>query len=147
MSLTNIGLNINTLPVAALGIGLGVDYAFYITDRIKEGYENTGDLTESINFGLSTAGRAVLITAATMIASVVFWFFFSSLRFQAEMGLLIAVWMTVSAVSALLVIPSMIYLFKPRFILGSTSQQQAVEQEEGLVALVDNIASERSGGV
>lgn len=128
MSLTDIGLNINTLPVAALGIGLGVDYAFYISDRIREGYQKTGDLAESISFGLSTAGRGVLITAATMIASVVFWYFFSSLRFQAEMGLLIAVWMTVSAVSALLVIPSMIYLFKPRFILGNLSQKSEVVQ-------------------
>ncbi len=147
MSLADIGLNINTLPVAALGIGLGVDYAFYISDRIKEGYQDTGDLAESINFGLMTAGRGVLITAATMITSVVFWYFFSSLRFQAEMGLLIAVWMTVSALSALLVIPSMIYLFKPRFILGNASQKSPVIQETESVPLVDNIVSERSGGV
>jgi predicted RND superfamily exporter protein len=52
-----------------------------------------------------------------MVAAVVLWYFFSSLRFQAEMGLLIALWMTVSAISGLLVIPSMIYLFKPRFLL------------------------------
>ncbi|MBE0577100.1 MAG: MMPL family transporter [Desulfuromonadales bacterium] len=147
MSLADIGLNINTLPVAALGIGLGVDYAFYITDRVKEGYESTGDLAESINYGLMTAGRGVLITAATMIASVVFWYFFSSLRFQAEMGLLIAVWMTVSAVSALLVIPSMIYLFKPRFILGNAYQQLEVDREVESVSLVDVVASERSGGM
>lgn len=147
MSLADIGLNINTLPVAALGIGLGVDYAFYITDRIKEGYESTGDLAESVNFGLMTAGRGVLITAATMIASVVFWYFFSSLRFQAEMGLLIAVWMTVSAVSALLVIPSMIYLFKPRFILGDVSQALAVDQDMESVSLNDAYISDRSGGI
>jgi predicted RND superfamily exporter protein len=146
MSLAGIGLNINTLPVAALGIGLGVDYAFYISDRIKEGYLETGDLAESINFGLMTAGRGVLITAATMIASVVFWFFFSSLRFQAEMGLLIAVWMTVSALSALLVIPSMIYLFKPRFILGNASQQQAVDRVAESISLVDGVVLERSDG-
>jgi hypothetical protein len=44
-------------------------------------------MIESIHFALMTAGRGVLITAATMITSVVFWHFFSSLRFQAEMGL------------------------------------------------------------
>lgn len=126
MSWANIGLNINTLPVAALGIGLGGDYAFYISDRIKEGYEKTGDLAASINFGLMTAGRGVLITATTLVTSVVFWYFFSSLRFQAEMGLLIAVWMTVSAISALLLIPSMIYTFKPRFILGTAREAAEV---------------------
>jgi predicted RND superfamily exporter protein len=146
MSVANIGLNINTLPVAALGIGLGVDYAFYISDRIKEGYQKSGDLAESIHFGLLTAGRGVLITAATMIASVVFWYFFSSLRFQAEMGLLIAVWMTVSAVSALLVIPSMIYLFKPRFILGTEFQEEWSMREVDLKSFVETVP-EPSGGL
>ena len=68
---------------------------------------------------MMNAGRGVVITALTMIASVVLWYFFSSLRFQAEMGLLIAMWMTVSALSALIVIPSMIFLFRPRFLVGS----------------------------
>ncbi|MDT8320179.1 MAG: MMPL family transporter [Xanthomonadales bacterium] len=118
MSLNEIGLNVNTLPVAALGIGLGVDYSFYIADRIKEHFAKTGSLSESIRFALMTAGRGVILTALTMVAAVVLWFFFSSLRFQAEMGLLIALWMTVSAISALLVIPSMIYVFRPRFLIG-----------------------------
>ncbi len=144
MSLANIGLNINTLPVAALGIGLGVDYAFYISDRIKEGYQHTGDLRESIHFALLTAGRGVLITAATMIASVVFWFFFSSLRFQAEMGLLIAVWMTVSALSALLVIPSMVYLFRPRFLLGKEGQRERVRRGAGPVPSVEVLVADRA---
>jgi hypothetical protein len=119
MSLNEIGLNVNTLPVAALGIGLGVDYGFYIADRIKEYFERTSNLAESIHFGMMTAGRGVIITALTMVATVALWYFFSSLRFQAEMGLLIALWMTVSAISALLVIPSMIYVFRPRFVVGN----------------------------
>lgn len=118
MSYNDIGLNVNTLPVAALGIGLGVDYSFYIADRIKEHLAHTPKLSESIRFALLTAGRGVIITALTMVAAVVLWYFFSSLRFQAEMGLLIALWMTVSAISGLLVIPSMIYVFRPRFLVG-----------------------------
>lgn len=118
MSYNDIGLNVNTLPVAALGIGLGVDYSFYIADRIKEHFAHTPKLAESIRFAMLTAGRGVIITALTMVAAVVLWYFFSSLRFQAEMGLLIALWMTVSAISGLVVIPSMIYVFRPRFLLG-----------------------------
>jgi hypothetical protein len=118
MSFNDIGLNVNTLPVAALGIGLGVDYSFYIADRIKEHLQHTPKLSESIRFAMLTAGRGVIVTALTMVAAVVLWYFFSSLRFQAEMGLLIALWMTVSAISALLVIPSMIYVFRPRFLVG-----------------------------
>jgi predicted RND superfamily exporter protein len=118
MSLNEIGLNVNTLPVAALGIGLGVDYSFYISDRIKEHSARSSNLAEGIHFAMMTAGRGVIITALTMVATVALWYFFSSLRFQAEMGLLIALWMTVSAISALLVIPSLIYVFRPRFLVG-----------------------------
>lgn len=132
MNWFDIGLNINTLPVAALGIGLGGDYAFYITDRIREGYDETGDLKESIHFGLMTAGRGVMITAATLVASVSFWYFFSSLRFQAEMGILIAVWMSISALSALVLIPSMIYVFRPRFVVGTAVEEERVVFAEEL---------------
>ncbi|MCU7816711.1 MAG: MMPL family transporter [Candidatus Thiodiazotropha sp. (ex Rostrolucina anterorostrata)] len=121
MAWHGIGLNINTLPVAALGIGLGVDYAFYIADRVKERFESCGDLAESIRFALSRAGRGVIVTALTMVVSVILWFFLSSLRFQAEMGMLIALWMTVSAITALIVIPSMIYLVKPSFLVGNNT--------------------------
>lgn len=124
MSLNGIGLNVNTLPVAALGIGLGVDYGFYIADRIKEHFARSADLTESLQFAMSSAGRGVIVTALTMIASVALWYFFSSLRFQAEMGLLIALWMTVSAFSALIVIPSMIAFFRPRFLVGNGARGQ-----------------------
>jgi hypothetical protein len=114
----NIGMNINTLPIAALGIGLGVDYAFYIVDRIKERFEETSNLADSVSFGLMTAGRGVLITGITMVFSVLLWYPLSSLRFQAEMGLLIALWMAISALASMMVIPSMIFLFKPKFVVG-----------------------------
>ncbi len=118
MTVQGIGLNISTLPVAALGIGLGVDFAFYIVDNIKERLADGSKLEYAIQHTLLSTGRGIVITALTMFASVVFWYFFSSLRFQAEMGLLIALWMTVSALSSLFVIPAMIYIFKPSFVLG-----------------------------
>ena len=111
------GVQTCALPISALGIGLGVDYGFYIVDRVRERYLVSGDLRDSVRFALATAGRGVLITAATMITSMLFWFAFSSLRFQAEMGLLIALWMAVSALTALVLIPALILMFKPRFIV------------------------------
>lgn len=117
MTWKGIGMNINTLPVAALGIGLGVDYAFYVVDGVKERFSATGDITKSIRGSLLTAGRGVFVTGTTMIVAVLLWYS-SSLRFQAEMGLLIALWLTVSAISSLLLIPAMIYVFRPRFVFG-----------------------------
>lgn len=117
MAWKGIGMNINTLPVAALGIGLGVDYAFYIVDGVKERFEETGDVMQSLQGSLRTAGRGVLITGGTMIAAVLVWYA-SSLKFQAEMGLLMALWLTVSAITSLLLIPAMIYVFRPAFVFG-----------------------------
>lgn len=118
MAWKGIGMNINTLPVAALGIGLGVDYAFYVVDGVKERFEETGDVMASIRGSLLTAGRGVLITGGTMIAAVLVWYA-SSLKFQAEMGLLMALWLTVSAITSLLLIPAMIYVFRPAFVFGN----------------------------
>ncbi|TBR15149.1 MAG: RND transporter [Rugosibacter sp.] len=133
MKWIGIGININTLPIAALGIGLGVDYAFYIVDRIKEQFERTKNLEESVRFSLETAGRGVLITGLTMVLSVILWYLLSSLRFQAEMGLLIALWMTTSVIAALLVIPSMIYLLRPVFVVGYGTSREGLGHTQAMV--------------
>lgn len=121
MAANNIGMNINTVPVVALGIGLGVDYAFYIIDGIKEELAKHGDALTAITKSLHSAGRGVVITGGTLIISVMLWML-SSLRFQAEMGLLISLWLFVSAMSALFVMPAMAYVFKPNFIFGNDSK-------------------------
>ncbi|MGH8806795.1 MAG: efflux RND transporter permease subunit, partial [Noviherbaspirillum sp.] len=128
MVVKGIGMNINTLPVAALGIGLGVDYAFYIVDGIKEELhrDGSGDLVKAITRSLNSAGRGVLITSSTLIVSVVLWSF-SSLRFQAEMGLLMAIWLFISSVCALFLMPAMVYIFRPEFIVGKRREQAAAD--------------------
>lgn len=132
MSWQNIGMNINTLPVAALGIGLGVDYAFYIVDGIRERYIENRNIDAAIRGSLLTAGRGVLVTGATMILSVLLWYT-SSLRFQADMGLLIALWLSVSAISSLLLIPSMVYIFKPDFVFDVEEHEVEGLQPEAAV--------------
>ncbi|OYW29536.1 MAG: RND transporter, partial [Methyloversatilis sp. 12-65-5] len=94
-----IGMNIDTLPVVALGIGLGVDYTFYIVDGIREELHLHDNVEKAILNCLTSQGRGVLLTALTLITSVGLWSF-SSLRLQADMGLLIALWLFISAFSA-----------------------------------------------
>lgn len=115
MAWKGIGMNINTLPIAALGIGLGVDYAFYVVDEIREELRRGEPLFKAIELSLMSAGRGVLITAATLITSVVIWYL-SSIRFQAEMGILMALWLFISAATSLLVMPALVVLLKPKFI-------------------------------
>src|SRR6185503_19812055 len=77
MAWMDIGMNINTLPVVALGIGLGVDYSFYVVDGIREGLHRRLGLDAAIENSLMTAGKGVLITSLTLITSVIIWSFSS----------------------------------------------------------------------
>ena len=115
MVFKDIGLNINTFPVVSLGIGLGVDYGLYIVSRIIEVYKEEKDLAKAVRKGITTSGRAVFFTATMMTAGVVFWYF-SPLRFQAEMGILLGILMMVNMVVGILVLPAVINIIKPKFI-------------------------------
>lgn len=118
MTWKGIGMNINTLPVVALGIGLGVDYTFYIVDGIREElHKGRMSLEQAVRHALYNAGRGVLITAVTLVVGVLLWTM-SSLRLQAEMGLLIAVWLSIAAACSLFVMPALVCVFRPRFIVG-----------------------------
>ncbi|EXF45024.1 membrane protein [Pseudomonas sp. BAY1663] len=121
MTWQGIGMNINTVPVAALGIGLGVDYAFYISDRVKEEIAIGKSPEEAIRIALHTAGMGVIVTASVLVFATLLWWA-SSLRFQAEMGLLMAIWLSVSAFSALFVMPALLYVFRPRFVFGERTR-------------------------
>jgi hypothetical protein len=117
MGWRGIGLDVNALPVVSLGVGVGVDYGLYIVSRIKEEFDVGRNLEDAIVTAMATAGKAVLLTAGTMIAGVVFWTF-SFLRFQADMGLLLVFWMTVSMIGGLILLPTLIFVVRPKFIIG-----------------------------
>lgn len=115
MGAIGIGLDVNALPVVSLGVGLGVDYGLYVLGRVEEEYAISGDINQATSKAIATAGRAVLFTASTMVAGIIFWAF-SFLRFQAEMGILLAFWMIVSMIGGLVLLPTLVAIFKPKFI-------------------------------
>jgi hypothetical protein len=110
-----IDLNINSLPVAAIAVGIGIDYGIYLLARISEEFELSGDYTKSNRRAVETTGKAIIFTATTLIAGVVFWVFID-LKFQAEMGLLLGLLMFLNMVNALVFIPSLVTIFKPKFV-------------------------------
>jgi predicted RND superfamily exporter protein len=119
MAYWNVGLNVNTLPVISLGIGFGEDYGIYIVSRIIEEYQrqNRTDLPAAIIEGMATAGKAVLYTAVLVSAGIAFWSF-SPLRFQAEMGYQLLIILTMNMLGGLLLLPALIALLRPKFVLG-----------------------------
>ncbi len=112
MAVRGVGLNINTLPVQAVGVGIGVDYAIYIVDRIRQECARTGDVDASIRAAVRTTGTAVTFTATTVIGGIFFWIF-SNLRFQAEMAQLLIVLMVINMIGAMTVVPAFYSILRP----------------------------------
>jgi predicted RND superfamily exporter protein len=122
MSLRDIGLSINTLPIAAIGAGLGVDFAIYLYSRAMEEYPlQNGDWTATIMQSVCTCGKAVVYTGITVILPILTWYFFSDMKFQAEVGFFLSLIMAANVVLSLTLHPLMIYLIKPKFISRTLS--------------------------
>lgn len=132
MGFKHIGINVNTIPVIAVGIGVGIDYAIYIMDRIREEYVDSGDLTDAVIRALSTTGLAVAFTAATLVAGVIMWVGMSDLRFQSDAATLLSVMLVLNALAAMVLVPAWVLVFKPRFITGAARDEDGVLQTDEL---------------
>lgn len=116
--LSGVTLTVETLPVAAMGIGLGIDYSIYIAARIREeilrGQGNT-DIFVAIQKALSTSGKAVFFTGMVISTGVLAWIF-SSIKFQAKLGAALGSLLLINMLAALLLLPIFISILKPKFI-------------------------------
>jgi len=100
-----IGLTIATLPVMVLAVGIGVDYAFYIYNRLQLHQALGQPITKAVEHALQEVGVATIFTAITLAAGVATWAF-SDLKFQADMGKLLAFMFLVNMIMAMTVLPA-----------------------------------------
>jgi uncharacterized protein len=115
--LMGVGLDINTLMVAAIGVGVGIDYGIYLLSRICEEYHaQEEDWGRAITASITTTGKAIMFTAIIMLMGIAPWYFMSQLKFMADMGLLLMMIMAINMVLALVVLPLLVYLIKPSFV-------------------------------
>jgi predicted RND superfamily exporter protein len=105
MALLGIGLKVSTLPVVAIAVGIGVDYGIYFYERISYRFEQGDSLPDAFYQALAQRGTAVMFTATTMAVGVGTWTF-SALKFQADMGLIMALMFLINMLGALLLLPS-----------------------------------------
>jgi len=123
MGLLGMGLNINTVPMIAVGIGLGVDYAIYMMDRIKEEMQVVENLQEAVRRAVSTTGVAIAVTATTLIGGIIMWIFISELRFQADAARLLMIMLVLNAFAAMFLVPAWVDIFKPKFIMQAKKDE------------------------
>ncbi|TDR19502.1 efflux RND transporter permease subunit [Marinicella litoralis] len=117
MAYLGIGLKVNTLPVVALGVGIGVDYGIYIFSRMQTLFKSGLGLYDAYQETLRLTGKAVLFTALTLGIGVGTWIF-SDLQFQADMGILLAFMFILNMIGALLLLPALAYWLMPKYRKG-----------------------------
>ncbi|MBL8471266.1 MAG: MMPL family transporter, partial [Rhodocyclaceae bacterium] len=130
MGALNIGISVNTVPVIAVGVGVGIDYAVYFMDRIREEYAALHDIKKAVINAVATTGYAVSFTATTLIAGVVMWIFMSDLRFQSDAAILLSFMLVVNAIAAMLIVPAWCVVFKPRFVTSIHYDEDGVLEND-----------------
>ena len=118
-----MGVKVATLPVIALGVGIGVDYALYILSVMLASLRQGATLAEAYHRALLFTGKVVMLTGVTLAIGVITWVF-SPIKFQADMGLLLAFMFLWNMLGALILLPALAH-----FLLNPASRQEILFQE------------------
>ncbi len=130
MVFLDIGLKTSTLPVVALGVGIGVDYGIYLCSALMERMKQGDSLEDAVCFAYATMGTSVVFTGLALSVGVGTWAI-SALKFQADMGVLLAFMFLVNMLGAMLVMPALASLLfrqkrasltRPPFPVSSAGQ-------------------------
>ncbi|MGB2264991.1 MAG: MMPL family transporter, partial [Glaciecola sp.] len=105
MTILEIGLTVSTLPVIALGVGIGVDYGIYILSTMSGRLKQGASVESAYLDALKERGSAVLFTGITLAIGVSTWVF-SALKFQMDMGILLTFMFVVNMLGAIVVLPA-----------------------------------------
>ncbi|WP_171006415.1 RND family transporter [Pseudomonas sp. 2FG] len=118
MAFLGIGVKVATLPVIALGVGIGVDYGIYIYTRLESFLRAGLPLQEAYYQTLKSTGKAVLFTGLCLAIGVATWIF-SAIKFQADMGLMLTFMLLWNMFGALWLLPALArFLIKPEKLAG-----------------------------
>ncbi len=119
MAKLGLGVKVATLPVIALGVGIGVDYGIYIYNRLEHYLDQGMPLKEAYFETLKTTGAAIAVTGVMLALGVATWIF-SEIKFQADMGLLLAFMFLWNMIGAIVMLPALVALFSPPKAVAGT---------------------------
>jgi hypothetical protein len=113
MAILEIGLKTSTLPVVALGVGIGVDYGIYIYSRFKSLLQEGLSIHDAYLATLKLTGSGVIFTGVTLAIGVATWIF-APIKFQADMGILLTFMFLVNMLGAIVLLPALACYLKPK---------------------------------
>ena len=113
MAVLEIGLKVSTLPVVALGVGVGVDYGIYIYSRFKSLLQQGQSIHDAYFTTLKLTGSGVIFTGITLAVGVATWIF-APIKFQADMGILLTFMFLLNMAGAIVLLPALAYWLKPK---------------------------------
>jgi predicted RND superfamily exporter protein len=106
MALVGIGLKVSTLPMVALGAGIGVDYGIYLFSRMQEFLHQGLSVRDSYERTLRVTGASIIFTGITLAIGVATWVF-SPLKFQADIGIMLTFMFLVNMLAAIVLLPAL----------------------------------------
>ncbi len=113
MAYLEIGLKTSTLPVVALGVGIGVDYGIYIYSRFKSFLADGLELQTAYLETLRVTGIGVVFTGITLAMGVATWIF-APIKFQADMGILLTFMFLLNMLGAIVLLPALACWLRPK---------------------------------
>lgn len=119
-----IGVKVATLPVIALGVGIGVDYALYVMSIVLAEMRRGSSLSHAYYQALQFTGKVVMLTGVTLAIGVGTWIF-SPIKFQSDMGVLLAFMFVWNMVGALILLPALAYFLLPPHPRPAPAEEQA----------------------
>jgi predicted RND superfamily exporter protein len=105
MALVGIGLKVSTLPMVALGAGIGVDYGIYLFSRMQEFLHQGLSVRDAYERTLRVTGASIIFTGITLAIGVATWVF-SPLQFQADIGIMLTFMFLVNMLAAIILLPA-----------------------------------------
>jgi len=140
MVILGIGVKVATLPVIALGVGIGVDYSLYVMSVTLCELRLGRNLSEAYYKALQFTGKVVVLTGLTLAIAVGAWIF-SPIKFQADMGVLLAFMFLLNMLGALILLPALTCIFVPVRIRAEPGKPSSVDAKKAFTLRRESPAS------
>ena len=125
MAIVGIGLKVSTLPMVALGAGIGVDYGIYLWSRMQQFLRAGQTVHDAYRSTMRVTGASIIFTGITLAIGVLPWVF-SPLKFQADIGVMLTFMFFVNMLGAIILLPALAaWLVKPKIDPAQPPQSRA----------------------